>query len=342
MTPPNAPLEVLSTVAFSDEQLAMLRELSPRIRITAIPTRAVEDLPTDLLGRVEVLYTDRIIPQPGQCPNLKWVQFHFAGIDFALDAPLLKQPDIHFTTLSGAAAPQVAEYAVMMLLALGHHLADIIGNQTKADWPRNKWERFSPVELRGSTVGVLGYGSIGREIARLLHPWGVQVLAVKRDAMHPEDGGYIPAGMGDPAGDYFTRLYPMQAIKSMLGECDFIIISLPLTAQTQGLIGVDALAACKPTAQLVHIGRGGVVDQAALLAALQDRKIAGAALDVFSEEPLPPNSPFWKLPNVIISPHIAGVSAHYQDRAAAMFAENMRRYLEGSPLLNKFDPARGY
>jgi phosphoglycerate dehydrogenase-like enzyme len=342
MTPPTAPLDVLLTVSFSEDQLAQLRQLSPRLRLTTIPTRTIDEIPAELLSRAEVLYTDRVIPTPTQAPNLKWVQFHFAGIDFALDAPLLAQPDVQFTTLSGAAAPQVAEYTVMMLLALGHRLPDVIASQSKAEWSRNRWERFAPSELRGSTVGILGYGSIGREIARLLHPWGVQLLAVKRDVMNPEDGGYMPAGLGDPSGDYFTRLYPMQAIHSMLKLCDYIVICLPLTAHTRGLINAEALAACKPDAKLVHIGRGGVVDQASLLNALQEKKIAGAALDVFSEEPLPPDSPFWKLQNVIISPHIAGISPFYQDRAVAMFSENLRRYLESAPLLNRFDPVRGY
>jgi len=191
-------------------------------------------------------------------------------------------------------------------------------------------------------VGIVGYGSIGREIARLLNVFGAKVLAAKRDVMHPEDQGYIIPGLGDPAGDAFHRLYPYQALKSMLKECDFVVVALPLTAETRGLIGAEEIAAMKPSAYLVNLARGGTVDQAALLAALQEKRIAGAALDVFVEEPLPAGHSFWKLPNVIVTPHIAGMSAHYNERAMDLFVENCKRYLAGSPLLNRFDPQKGY
>ena len=121
-----------------------------------------------------------------------------------------------------------------------------------------------------------------------------------------------------------------------------MVILLPLSLETLGLVGADHLAVMKNTAFLLDLGRGGVVDQAALLTALQERRFAGAALDVFSEEPLPPGSPFWRLPNVIVSPHIGGITNFYRERAASMFAENLRRYLKGEPLLNLFDVKRGY
>ncbi len=160
--------------------------------------------------------------------------------------------------------------------------------------------------------------------------------------MHPADTGYIIPGLGDPGGDLFNRLYPFQAIRSMLKECDFVVVTAPITAETRGLIGVAELAAMKPTAFLINMARGGIVDQNALLAALQERRIGGAALDAFVEEPLPANSPFWKLPNVIITPHIGGMSSHYNQRAIEMFLENLRRYLTGAPLLNRYDVQKGY
>ncbi|MEJ5201581.1 MAG: D-2-hydroxyacid dehydrogenase, partial [Anaerolineales bacterium] len=190
---------------------------------------------------------------------------------------------------------------------------------------------------RGSTVGIVGYGSIGREIARLLLPFGVTILAAKRDVKHPQDTGYTIPGLGDPHGDFFHRLYPIQALKSMLKLCDFVIVSVPLTRQTRNMINADVLKAIKSGAYLIDIGRGGVIDQSALLDALQEHRLAGAALDVFAEEPLPPSSPFWHLPNVIISPHIAGISPYYRLRAADLFAENLQRYIRGIPLLNLLD-----
>jgi phosphoglycerate dehydrogenase-like enzyme len=255
---------------------------------------------------------------------------------------LLNNRNIVVTTLSGAAAPQMAEYAVMMMLTLGHRMVDLFNSQNRAEWPHDRWERFGPLELRGSTVGIVGYGSIGREIARLLQPFGTTILATKRDVRHPQDAGYTPEGLGDPEGDYFTRLYPIQALKSMIKECDFVVVCVPLTVETRNLISEAELAVMKPTAHLINIGRGGVVDQAALFTALQERHLAGVAIDVFAEEPLPPDSPFWRMPNVVVTPHIGGISAAYQNRAINLFAENLRRYLEGVTLLNRFDIMKGY
>ncbi len=337
-----SPVEVLVTVQFLEAEIEALREVSPRLRVTMMDAREVREIPNEVWNRSEVLYTGRMLPAPDQVPALRWIQFHFAGVDFALDQPLLQKPEILATTLSGAAAPQMAEYALGMILALSRRLPEIAAHQARAEWPRERWERFRPVDLRGSTVGIIGYGSIGREIARLLNAFGAKVLAVKRDVMHPEDPGYIIPGLGDPGGDAFSRLYPFQALKSMMKECDFVVVTLPLTEETRGLVGAAEFAAMKPAAYLINLARGGVVDQAALLMALQEKRIAGAALDVFEEEPLPAGHSFWKLPNVIVSPHIAGMSNYYNERAMDLFIENCKRYLAGSPLLNRFDPQKGY
>jgi phosphoglycerate dehydrogenase-like enzyme len=337
-----APIEVLITVAFPDELVNSLRQISPRLHITLQSGKSAEDISAEVWNRTEVLYTDRILPAVGSAPNLRWIQFHYAGIDHVSGNPLLQKPDLAVTTLSGASAPQVAEYAVMMMLALGHKIPDLHIHQSKTEWPKDRWERFKPVELRGSTVGIVGYGSIGREIARLLQPFSVKILAAKRDAMDPLDDGYMPAGLGDPTGDLFTRLYPIEALKSMLKTCDFVVVCVPLTPQTRNLIGEAELAAMPPTAYLVDVSRGGVIQPQALISALQDKKIAGAALDVFTEEPLPPASPFWKMTNVLISPHTSGMSAAYAQRAIAMFGVNLARYLSGETLLNLYKQDHGY
>ncbi len=336
------PIEVLITVPFNEPLLMTLREVSPRLHITSQAVRRAEEIPAEIWARTEVLYTDRVLPDPTRVPSLRWIQFHFAGIDFAAQSPLLQKPGLIATSLSGASAVQVSEYVVMMMLALGHHLPDLMANQAKADWPRERIERFIPLELHGSTVGIVGYGSIGRQIAHLLQAFGVAILASKRDVMNPQDSGYVREGLGDPHGDLFQRLYPIQAIKSMLHQCDFIVVTVPLTPETRGLIGTEALAAVKPTAYLIDISRGGVIDHAALVTALQERRLAGAALDVFPEEPLPPTSPLWRMPNVIVTPHISGSSLYYNERAVTLFAENLNRYLNGQPLFNRFDPAAGY
>jgi phosphoglycerate dehydrogenase-like enzyme len=336
------PVEILVTIPFPDDLLAPLREVSPRLHIQVMMARKVEDIPADVWSRVEVLYTDRVLPDPVQAANLRWIQFHSAGIDFAIQSPILQKPNIAATTLSGAAAIQTAEYAVMTMLALGHRLLDLTSSQSRTEWPRDRWERFLPRELHGCTVGLVGYGSINRQIARLLQPFGATILAAKRDVMHPSDEGYTPDGQGDPQGDFFHRLYPIAALKSLIRVCDYVVVGMPLTPDTRNMIGAEELAAFKPTAYLIDLARGGIINQAALIAALQEKRIAGAALDVFPEEPLPPNNPLWRIPNVIITPHISGISSHYDERALALFAENLNRYLLGQPLLNRFDPQRGY
>jgi phosphoglycerate dehydrogenase-like enzyme len=342
MMPNPNPIDVLITIPFPDPLVEQLQAVSPRLRITVRPARRAEDIPADLWNRTEILLTESVLPEPEQVHNLHWLQLYFAGIDFALNSPLLKNQDILVTTLSGAAAPQAAEFIMLMMMTLGHRLTDLLANQAKAEWPRDRWERFAPRELRASTVGILGYGSIGRELSRLLQPYNVSVLAAKRDVMHPQDLGYTPEGLGDPDGLLFRRLYPIQAVLSLIKSCDFIVVALPLTDATRNLIDKEEFDVMKSGAFLIDISRGGIVNHQALLQSLQERHLGGAALDVFPEEPLPPTSPLWKLPNVIVTPHIAGVSALYRERAAAMFAENLRRYVEGEPLLNRFDSNRGY
>jgi phosphoglycerate dehydrogenase-like enzyme len=335
-------VELLVTVPLPEEELEQIRQLSPRLRITPFYSRKIEEIPSEFWGRAEILYTDSVLPTLEMAPNLKMIQFHWAGLDQSAEAIDLSTQGVQVATSSGVATSQIAEYVVMMMLALGHRLPEMIQLQSKGEWIRNRWEKLVPRELRGSTVGIVGYGSIGREIARQLHPFGVQILAAKRNVMRPMDSGYTQEGLGDPEGNYFQRLYPIQALASMLKVCDFVVICLPLTEQTKNLVNDEMLRSMKPEAYLVDIGRGGIIDEGALLAALQEHRLAGAALDVFAEEPLPAQSPFWHLPNVFITPHVAGISAQYRKRAVELLVENVDRYLNGLPILNVFHPEEGY
>ena len=338
----NPSLEVLITVPFSDELIAKLSNLSPRLHIKSLRANHSSDIPPEDWKETEILYTSQVLPALEQAPNLRWLQFHWAGVDHAIDAPILSKPDLVATSMSGAAVPQMGEYILTMLLALGHRLPDMIDHQKRAEWPQDRWKRFAPQELNRSIVGIVGYGSIGREVARLLRAFGTTVLASKRDLMHPEDTDYTPEGLGDPRGELVHRLYPEKALKSMFKECDFVVVTVPLTPETRDLIGEEEIAALKPSAFLIDTSRGGIVNHKALINALREHKIAGAALDVFPEEPLSANSPLWMLPNVIITPHISGNTRHYNERAIAMFADNLHRYLAGLPLYNRIDPERGY
>jgi phosphoglycerate dehydrogenase-like enzyme len=336
------PINVLITLPFTPEQIDQLRAVSPRFDFTCQHIKKPEEISPELWQQVEILYTSSVLPKPEQVPNLRWIQFHYAGLDRFLEHPLLHSPDLIATNLSGANAPQVAEYILSMLLAFGHRLPELRQQQQIGEWPRDRWERFSPIELRGSTVGIVGYGSIGRQVARLLQPFGAVVLAVKADARKVEDEGYSPEGMGDAQGNLVRRIYPPQAIRSMVGECDFVVVTVPLTPDTQNLVDGSVFQEMKPTSFLIDISRGGVVDHDALYEALCQKKIAGAALDVFPQEPLPKESPLWGMPNVILTPHIAGNTPHYTQRGVDLFAVNLDRYLLGLRLFNQVDLTRGY
>lgn len=335
-------IEVLITFPLAEALSERLKDISPRLSVTMQAAKNAKDIAAEIWHKTEVLITDQLLPNPDMVPNLRWIQFNYAGIDFLLNHPLTQNSEIILTTLSGAAAPQVAEYSLAMLLTLGHKIPLILRYQRNHEWLPDRYTRLVPFELRGKTIGLVGYGSIGREIARLVQPFGVQVLATKRDLMHPEDTGYCAEGLGDPNGDLFTRLYPIQAIKSMLKECDFVVVSLPKTKQTANLISESEFSAMKTEAFLIDVGRGGIINQEALRNALIEKKIAGAALDVFAQEPLPKDHPLWDTPNLIISPHISGISMHYNERAVTLIEKNLKNYLEGYPLLNVFNPEIGY
>ncbi len=342
MSKSDSTIDVLIIIPFNTTLIQQLQEVSPSLRITAQPAQTLDEVPKELWSRCEVLYTERILPDPELVPNIKWIQFHWSGIDKLLSTPLLNKSNLKITTLSGAGATQIAEFVLTMLLALSRELPTFASFQKQTQWPKDRWEKFQPRELRTSTVGIIGYGSVGRQVARLLREFGTTVLATKNDAMQPADNGYIPDNLGDPNGDLVHRLYPAQAIKSMLKDCDYVVITVPLTDKTRNLVNADVLAACKPTAYLVDVSRGGILDHDALIKAFNENRLGGAALDVFPEEPLPDNSPLWDMPNVIITPHIAGFSEHYDERAISLFAENLSRYVADLPLFNIFDFKKGY
>jgi phosphoglycerate dehydrogenase-like enzyme len=334
------PVLVLTQSPILSPLIERLRAVSPRLVVEHRTARSLDEL-GDALRAVEVLYTTGLMPSPESAPALRWVQGHFAGVERFLDHPLLES--VVLTTGSGIHAPAMAEYILMMMLAFAHHLPRMIEYHRRAEWPQGRWDLFAPRELRGTTVGIVGYGSVGREVARLAKAFGMQVLATKRDVGRVSDDGWGLPDVGDPEARSVDRLYPPEALHSMLSESDFVVLTVPLTPTTRGLIGAEELKRMKPEAVLINVARGGVVDEAALIDALRAGAIRGAALDVFAEEPLPAASPLWTVgPNVILSPHISGFTQAYDERAMALFAENLRRYVAGEPLLNVVDVARGY
>lgn len=337
------PIEITSTVSLTEAQITAIKEANENVNITSFSIKTADQITEEQWEKTEVLLSaGTFLPTRKMAPNLKWIQITFAGVDPILNAPLILEKGIQVTSSSGVMVSQMGEYVLMALLMLGHKMPAITDAQQKYDWISNKSGMIIPKELRGSTVGIVGYGSIGREVARLLYPFGAKVLAAKADLTKLEDTGYIPEGLGDPKGDYFHRMYPIEALKGMLQECDFVVLAAPLTEKTRNMFSAEAFNAMKPDAYFVNVSRGGLVDEGALITALRSRKIAGAMLDVFVEEPLPANSPLWRQHNLVITPHVSAISPRLMDDVLALFSTNLQRYQEGKPLYNVIDPKRGY
>lgn len=332
-------IKVVVALDFSDEIIEQLREISPRLHIE----RHFPNVPDSAWADAEILYTTRKVPDPSQAPRLRWIQFHSAGLDGVMDEPIVKAEDVEVTSTSGIHASHMAEFCLAMMLAFEYKIPTMLDFQSRAEWPKDRSSIFTWRGLRGQTLGIVGYGSIGRELARLADSLGMVVLAAKRNLMQlADENEYTESGLGDPQADIPTRIYPTEALASMVKLCDYVVLTTPLTPSTRHMINEDVLKAMKPSAVLINVGRGGTVDEAALISALAAKTIAGAGLDVFEEEPLPPTSPLWNLDNVIIAPHVAGNSLRYYEKAAALFAENLQRYIENRPLLNRLDRQRGY
>jgi len=308
--------------------------VSPAIRVkemTIIPGNPPQEAPAgketvdELLAWAEVMYG--FIP-PGditsRAPNLKWFQTMSAGVDRHLDTQIWNGP-VTITGVSGIHATPIGEFVMGLMLMFAKK-----SNLSFYQQVRHEWRRFSPAVLRGKTVGIVGLGNIGREVARLARAFGMKVVATRRSAKKPGHARHV------------DTLLPVAQLKMLLKESDYVVVATPLTPDTRHLIGRAELAAMKPTGVIINIARGGVIDPAALIDALQKGRIAGAGLDVTSPEPLPPDSPLWDMENVILSPHISGGMEDYIGQATTLFCENLRRYLEGGKLINIIDKQKGY
>ena len=346
----NKPVHVVSVLHLSERHLAQLRSVSPRLVVQqyALPSeepwlRASEQQFAEVLSpETEILYTHTAPFDVRLTPKLRWVQVDSAGVNTLYNTPLWKS-DIPITSANGVHAVQIAEYVLTMLLAHAHHLPLASRLQQRAEWASGQQlDAFVTPEIRGKTLGVVGYGAIGRQVARLAAACGMHVLATKRRGHPATFDGWSPVGTGDPDGSIPERFYDLDELHTLLAACDAIVLALPLSKQTQFLIGKAELSAMRPHAFLVNIGRGALIDQNELIAALQEQRLGGAALDVTDPEPLPADSPLWTMNNVIVTPHIAGLSAHYNDRIVDLLRENLRRYLTGEPLLNLVQRELGY
>jgi phosphoglycerate dehydrogenase-like enzyme len=256
--------------------------------------------------------------------QLQWVHSLWAGLESNLFPELVESPVI-LTNGRGVFARSLGEFALAGML----HFAKNV-SRMKAQQASRRWESFDIEELHGHALGIVGYGSIGRVAAERARAFGMRILALRR---HPE------TCTDDPLVD---RAYAPEQLNDLLAASDYILAAAPLTPETRGLIGESAFAAMKPTAVLINLGRGPVVVEAQLVRALQERRIRGAVLDVFDEEPLPAGHPFWSLDNVLLSPHTADHTDTWLQEAVELFLENYRRFAAGEPLLNVTDKRLGY
>ena len=266
------------------------------------------------------------------------MQLHSAGVDHLNLTGI--PASIRVTTTSGVHAVPMAEHALGMLLALTKELLQFHDLQSKTEWRHEGFGGSGIDLLRGQTIGILGYGSIGREIARLARALGMRVLAAKRDPNQCKDQGFRLPGTGDPDGALPDAYYSTENLDGLLSESDIVVDVLPLTPETEGAIGPHAFQAMKAGATFLNLGRGLTVDETALVGALHSGHLKAAGLDVTAIEPLPSSSPLWRLPNVLITPHISG---NFLDEfCMILFQENLDRYAKGQPLLNEVDRSRGY
>ncbi|MFC8226367.1 D-2-hydroxyacid dehydrogenase [Streptomyces sp. NPDC057287] len=335
------PVHYLSTLSLSDAWLDRLRQRHPRVEITQITAEKASDVPDEVWRRTRVLHTGAVFPDARQAPALQWIQLDTSGADHLKGTPTWDLP-VPITSIGGISPVPMAEYVMMMVLGLAHRLPRAVAVQQSGVWPSpsERWNTLMPRTLRGATIGVIGYGRIGQEIGRLARAHHMTVLGLKRGrATRP--GAFFGAGAPDEA-EAEAEIYTPDQLHEFLGRCDYVIVTCPLTDETRGMIDSEALAALKEGAMFVNVARGGIVDEEALLRALRSGRVAGAALDVFDEEPLGADSPWWTEPGVLLTPHVAGFAPDYEEQVLRLVGENIERHLTGSDLLNLVDRGRGY
>jgi phosphoglycerate dehydrogenase-like enzyme len=335
-------MKIAATVALAPAHRRMLEQALPGIELVDRACRSNEDVCAMAADGCDVMLGFRMPEDMGRhSRGLRWVQLLSAGADHAMGW-LRANPEIPMTTSSGIHATPIAEYTIASMLAFSHRLHIAIRAQLRREWHRRGSFMEGVDELRGKTLGIIGYGSIGRETARLGDALGMTVLALKRNREDRRDPGWCPPGLGDPEGRIPQRFYGPDERAEMLARCDYLSVTLPLTPATRRFIGPEEIAAMKPGAYIVNVGRGEVIDESALTEALRDGKLGGAGLDVFEREPLESSSPLWDLENTILTPHMSGANRGYMDKACELFVENLRRFQAGQPLLNRVDPVHGY
>ena len=336
------PITIAITTPLETEHVERIRAVDPRITVLYEPdllakpryhaahasyerTPEQEERFLGLLSQADVAFDfdrkhDRRLHEIA--PRLKWVQWTSSGIGQRIKNSGLDQVDVIHTTVSGVHARPLADFCLMAMLMFAKDYVWM-----ERDKRAKRWERYAGEELTGKTLAIVGLGRVGQEVARHGKNMDMRVVGTKRTP------GDVPN---------VDKVYPRGELQAMLAEADFLVLIAPHTPETEGMIGEREIAAMKPSAILINISRATLTDEDAVVRALQENRLAGAALDVFSKEPLPAESPLWEMPNVIISPHSASTVTQENERITALFCDNLRRYLNGEALLNVLDTERLY
>ncbi|MFC7337894.1 D-2-hydroxyacid dehydrogenase [Haloferula chungangensis] len=312
--------------AMSDEEIAELGRMAPNLKVIAGLSRKEALERAQEAHGIDASFANEAFLKKAE--KLAWVQVPSAGVDryLGLD-PLIENDGIVLTNNRAVHGPAIADHSMAMLLSLTRNLPFYAESQAKGNWARGE-APTKGVALEGKTMLVVGIGGIGSEIAQRAHAFGMRVIGTRRS--------------DTPSPEYIEKVGKPDELLAMLPEADVVALAVPLTPETTGLLDAEAFAAMKKGSYLINISRGKVVDTAALVTALENGTLAGACLDVTEPEPLPKNHALWKMPHVIITPHVASRSEVTDQRRAALFRENMRRFAAGEPLLNVVDKKAGY
>ncbi|PYV82924.1 MAG: D-2-hydroxyacid dehydrogenase [Acidobacteria bacterium] len=305
-----------------------LQKEFPQLEITRVTS--YEGIERDLAD-AEILFSQSLWPEQfAAARKLRWIHSSAAAVHQFIFPELVKS-DVILTNAREVHGPGVAEHVMALILAVAKRIPESVRFQQKRVWGQEiLWNGGAcPLDIAGATLGLVGFGSIGRSVARHAYAMGMRVVVVRE---HPEQ---------NPPESVQQEL-PSSRLGDLLAQADYVVLSPPLTPATHGMIGREQLARMKSSAFLVNVGRGPLIDETALIEALRERKIAGAALDVFDKEPLPADSPLWDLENLLITPHTAGMDQRLWERHYSLFSENLRRYFKGEPLLGLVDKQQGY
>jgi phosphoglycerate dehydrogenase-like enzyme len=336
-------LSPILSARYRSRDLERIRAAAPGARLVTVSVEGLADGPLEdvevmLRGWLSSDAFDRLL---ARAPHLAWVHSATSGVERAL-TPASRERGLVVTNARGVFSRPIAEYVLMMILGVSRRLPQLLELQRE-----RTWQPLEGAELRDVTVGIVGLGSIGRAVGALATAFGCRVVAIRR---RPDgEAGGDAAAAADAEGDQpslgeatLDRVGGPDTLPELLGESDFIVLAAPLTPETEEMINAETLAMVKPGAWLINVARGRLIDERALLRALRDGPLGGAVLDTFRDEPLPPMSSFYDLPNVIVTPHTAWSSGRVLDRSIELFCDNLRRFSKGEPLLNVVDPAAGY